>query len=446
MPFSAQLKAIRRVRGMTQAQVAGRDLSVSYVSLLESGRRQPTPETIALLARRLGCSPEELTDNASPLTEPTTLILRQAELTLEVGQADAARQQFERVLAAEPEDAAIRMLATVGVARSLHRAGRLLEAVEVYERAVRSGLIDPASSASTSVVLGWCRCLYELGELTRAAEVGTRTLEQLAALSAQDSEQSIQLLATVAAVWYELGDLRQAEALLAEGLERAKAVGSPTARGAILWNASTVAHERGRYQQALELADEALTAFRGGIDPRPVGRLLTTRGYFLLRSDPPQPADALEALRQAISTLGERPDTVDLGYALTEQSRAYLLLGRLDEAVRTAEQARAALGESAVLEHARATMALAAALSAQGEAKPADTFFREAATALEAIGASRSAARGWTELALTMADGGDLPGSIEAFTRAAAALNLVEPHLRGERRKALRVSGRPETA
>lgn len=430
MAFGTQLKAIRRARGMTQAEVAGETLSVSYVSLLEAGRRQPTEETVLTLARALRCAPEELTGGVSELTEPAASIVRQGELSLEVGQADAARQQFERALSEEVADPSLRVRATLGLARALHREGRLLEAVEAYERAIRSGMLDPSTAASTAVVLGWCRCLYELGELARAAEVGTRALEELASLKARDSEQSIQLLATVAAAWYELGDLRQAEALLAEGMQRAGGVESPTARGAILWNASTVAHERGRYQQAIELADEALAAFRQGADPRPVGRLLTTRGYFLLHGDPPEPAAALAVLDEAIATLRVSADTVDIGYALTEKSRAHLLLGDVEQAVRTAEQAREMLGAFARLEHARATIALAAALSAQGASERSRAMFREAATALETIGASRTAARGWVELALILADAGELTASIDAFVHGAAAVNLVEAHLR----------------
>ena len=164
---------------------------------------------------------------------------------------------------------------------------------------MRAGLKNPAEAASIQVVLGLCRCLYELGDLVHAVEVGTAALNEIDSVNAQESELTVQLIATVAAVWYELGDLRQAERLLNEGLERASRVKSPTARGAILWNASTLAYEKHRYQEALELADEALNIFKGGWDQRAIGRLLTTRGYLLLRADPPRAQEAVEVLLQA---------------------------------------------------------------------------------------------------------------------------------------------------
>jgi hypothetical protein len=73
---------------------------------------------------------------------------------------------------------------------------------------MRAALKDPAEAASIQVFLGWCRCLYELGDLVHAVEVGTAALNEIDSVNAQESDLTVQLIATVAAVWYELGDLR----------------------------------------------------------------------------------------------------------------------------------------------------------------------------------------------------------------------------------------------
>lgn len=436
MAFGEQLRALRLARNMTQAEVAGQLLSVSYISLLESNRRQPTRETVEILARALGCRPNELLGDPSEQERPAALAVRHADLSLQSGEAATARDGYQRVLQDGVEDPMVRVRAMLGLAKALQHEGRLTEAVETYESCVRSGLLDPAHTVSLAVAQGWCRCLFELGELYRAIEVGNRALEEYGRLGAQDSEQSVQLLATVAAAWYELGELRQAENLLNEGLERASRVRSPQARGAIIWNASLVAAERGRYLEALELADEALEVFRHGPDQRPLGSLLTLQGYILLRADPPRPEEAVTVLNQALAVLSDVQDKVAQAYALTELSRGNLELGDIDAAIADAERSRELLGPLARLEYGRATVALAAAVSAQGDTERALHHFTEAATTLSALGASRTAARAWVELATTLADRGDLAGAVSAFLQAATALNLVDGPCRSSANRA----------
>jgi transcriptional regulator with XRE-family HTH domain len=249
--FGDQLRALRLARNMTQAELAGDHLSVSYISLLESNRRQPTRETVEILARALGCAPAVLEGRAEEGSHPAALALRYADLSLEVGEVSTAREGYQNAVAGGIDDPMLRMQAMVGLAKAMQRDGQLTEAVKMFESCVRSGLLDPAHSVSLAATQGWCRCLYELGELDRAIEVGTRALTELESLGAEDSEQSIQLLATVAAAWFELGELRQAENLLNEGMVRSTRVRSPLARGAIIWNASALAAERGRYLEAL---------------------------------------------------------------------------------------------------------------------------------------------------------------------------------------------------
>jgi tetratricopeptide (TPR) repeat protein len=422
--FGEVLRSLRLARNLTQAEVAGDELSISYISLLESNRRQPSDETVQILARSLGCLPEEL--YGKPAEQPAALAIRYADLSLEAGDISTARAGYEQVLQDGIDDPMLRIRTTLSLAQTLQREGRLNEAVEMYESCVRSGLVDPAHSVSLAATQGWCRCLFELGELYRAIEVGSRALEELGQLGAEDSEQSVQLLATVANAWYELGELRQAENLLNEGLERASRVKSPRARGAIIWNASLVAAERGRYLEALELADEALSVFRQGSDPRMLGMLLTARGYMLLRMDPPRAEEAVTVLTEGMAMLSVMPDKVRQACALTDLSRAHLVLGDTDAAVSDAERALELVGPSAHLECARATVALAAAVNAHGDPDRARRLFTEAATILGTLGATRSAARAWVELATTLADRGDLAGAVSAFRQAATALNLVD--------------------
>lgn len=417
---------------MTQRELAGDQLSVSYVSLLEAGKRSPTPETIQILANALVCDVTDLIETGNS-RQPLALMLAQADLALEAGQVASALERYEQIIAADSDNSELVRKARLGHAQSLQRSGRLADAAKVYERCVRLGEVDPANEASLQVYVGWCRCLYELGELVRASEVGKAALAEFDAAQARESEMSIRLIATVAAVWLELGDLREAERLLEDGLQRASRVRSPTARGAILWNASLVAYEIGRYQHALELAEEALSTFRGSDTRRYLGKLLGARGYLLLRTDPPRVSEALDSLTDALAHLADAADPIEKAYVYTELCYARLATDEVAAAIEAAENARRLLGSTAQLELARATTALAVALTASGEQERARALFTEAATVLGRLGATRHAARSWVELAHALGDSGNLRGAIDAYANATKAMNIDDPRWRARR-------------
>lgn len=423
--FGKRLRQLRTAKGLTQRELAGDSLSVSYVSLLEAGRRTPTESTVSALAAILGCTEAELLGGKSlPAERPTLLTLRLGQLALAGGDAAEAHSHFTTVLSVPDLDPLLRTEATVGAAQALERQGRLRDAALVYEHLVQEAVHDPSNHASIKVVIGWCRCLYELGDLTRVTEIGAATMQELDRLSAWQSDSAIELLATVAAAHFELGDLQQAERLLREGLERAERMSSPRARAAVLWNASHLASERGQHREALELAEEALAYFRHGNDRRSAARLLSQYGYLLLRQEPPRVDEARSTLEEALSILREHGARYELGYVLTELSRAYLLKGEVRDAVGAAEQSLSELGPEAALERARAATALAAALAADGARDRAAELFTTAAETLSRMNTSRQAARAWVELGEMLVQAGDTVSAVNAFRKATAAMNL----------------------
>lgn len=340
---------------------------------------------------------------------------------------EQAQAYFEAVLRSPDADPLVRTEATIGTARVLENQGRLREAADAYERLVQEAFHSPWYHSSLNVVIRWCRCLYELGELARVVEVGTGAMRELDRLDAWQSETAVELLATVAAAHFELGELLQAERLLREGLARAEQLHSPRARASVLWNASHLASEDGRHREALELAEEALAYFRQAGDRRSVGRLLSQYGLLLMRQAPPRVDEAVAVLEEGLGILKDQGHGYERGYVLTELSRAHLMRGQTSLAVELAERSLAELGPEAVLERARAEAVLAAALAERGEQERATETFDRAASTLRNLKASRQAARAWVELGNLLDQAGDPAGAVRAYRESAVAMNLTEP-------------------
>ncbi|MDW4910537.1 helix-turn-helix transcriptional regulator [Streptomyces sp. ADMS] len=104
--FGRRMRELRRAAGMSQAELAEPDLSASYVSLLESGKRVPSPEVVAGLAERLGVTPRSLLDEGTELPEGAGDDVAGDRSTDETGRFDLVGLLL-RARKAEEEDASV---------------------------------------------------------------------------------------------------------------------------------------------------------------------------------------------------------------------------------------------------------------------------------------------------------------------------------------------------
>jgi transcriptional regulator with XRE-family HTH domain len=402
MTLGSRIRQLRQRLGMSQVELAGNDLSPSYISLLEAGKRSPTPQVLTRLARRLQCEPAYLlTCVEQDRREDLSLELRYAQLSLASGEAAEAQGRFRAVAerASGQELADLRAQAEWGEARALEAQGRLEAALSAYEKLRESAHQSRGQVSWLEVVVALCRCYKELGDISRGVELGEAALAELQSLHIVPAPAGIELISTLVGLYYERGDLHRAAYLAETAIEQAEAMGDRQARGAAYWNASIVAHEGGRTGDALMLAERALALYAEGENERALAKLRGVYAALLLRAEPPQPARARPMLESGIEQLTEQGQSVDAAYLETELARAHLQLGDSTAAVSHAEQALALLGSEHRLESARALIVLAAARIKQGQRDAATEAYERAAVWLEASEALRQAAFAWAELA-----------------------------------------------
>ncbi len=110
--FAARLREVRRLRGMTQAELSrSAQVTVSYIWRLESGGAAPGIDLVARLARALGTTNHDLMLAAAPAD--TLAVLR-----------DQARKLFDAILAAADRETLLMLnplLARIAETSERHR-------------------------------------------------------------------------------------------------------------------------------------------------------------------------------------------------------------------------------------------------------------------------------------------------------------------------------------
>ncbi|GAA4518804.1 hypothetical protein GCM10023191_093470 [Actinoallomurus oryzae] len=423
-----RIRNLRLRRNMSQAQLAWPELSDSYVSLIESGKRTPAPSMVALLARKLDCSAAYLTTGVTEeAMNGLQETLRYAKIALENGATEEARVRFAEVLThpALADLPALAHEARWGHALALEATGDLDEAIVELNRTAE--LTSPHSDGDrwAELHIALSRCHRERGDFAIAIDVGEAALRSLSDTTGQWSDSMVMLGATVLAAYILRGDLAYANQFAQSLIDRAEAIGSPKALMAAYWNAGFVAESRGEYDHALRLAERAMALLGEEDDPRNLSRIRNAYAIFLLDAHPERAEEAKDVLLKAARELGaSSASTVDLSLNYTVQARAELLLGRPVEAAELARRALDLLESPGGITTANAYIALGDAYERMGRHEEAVMALSQAGEYLEKLDAHRPAARAWFGLAELLGAAGRPDGQKAAFQRALSCMDL----------------------
>jgi len=428
--IGARIRELRLARGLRQAEVAGDDISVAYVSRIEAGQRRADSRVLAVIAERLGTTPEQLLTGRDPDDDNRlVLALRYAEMALRTGEVAEAERQL-RDLASEPLRGRWREEAQALLAATYEAQGRLAEAADLYEEL--GGAADGAGWLRARI--GLCRCYREAGDLARAIDIGERAQAQLVERGLDALDEALQLTLTVGAAYFERGDVFHATRLCQQAVAAAEERGTPAARGSAYWNASVIAYNTGDHREAVRLAEKALALFGECDDARNLSRLRLQLGTSLLAEEPPAVEAAEEQLSRArLGLVAAGAGQVDLARCDADLGYARLLSGDIEGAERLAAQSLAEATEAPLaLAHAHALHARIAV--ARGDGDAARASYRAAVGALTGANADREAAQLWYQLGAELDDVGDGTGARDAYRRAAASLGLraTAPSLAGK--------------
>ncbi|WP_263120463.1 helix-turn-helix transcriptional regulator [Cellulomonas sp. RIT-PI-Y] len=413
-----RVRQARVAAQISQTALAGDKLSPSYVSLIESGRREPTDAALAVLAERLGLTVEYLKfGDEGPAEAQARLALDYAQLDLVSGEFGSAVERL-RGLDLSVVTRPVRIKALLALANAHEKLGDLEQSVTILEPLVKdlreSGDTLDLATAATALAGDY----IESGDLARAGEIGDAAMSDLEDAGLVGTDEHLRLGSTLIWVNVARGDLLYATQRAAELIREADRLGTPRGRGSVYWNAAVVAEQRRDYTLAKRYTERALALLDDGEISRDLPRLRGNFAYLLLCGDPAEPALALEQLDLAEPELKLLGSEVDLAEVDINRSRAHLLLGDAALAVAHARTALDRLAGQTRLENADAQVALGDALHALGDTDSAARAYSWAAEMLSMMTASRQSAAVWRDLGDRFQGNGEVARAAAAYDRA----------------------------
>lgn len=413
-----RLKELRLRRGLSQVDLAGDTLSASAISLLESGRREPTVRTIEVLADRLGCTFEYLRDGVEARTEGSVrLTLLTAELALRKGQLVDALAQFDVILADSGIDCQLTNRARLGQAMALEATGNTTAAIEVLERLRQAGA-EGVPGLDVDVVLSRCYRIAGRHEdcftLTRQAVALAESLGLDG--MANHSELVINLI-------YELRQHNRTAEAVVIARRHLGAVGAPVSLDAAITyrEASARAAMAGRTAEAVVLAERALAVHGAAADTRTAALLRAVAATLLLHHCPEESEQSTAALEQAYQLLETTGSYADLVFCEVGLAEAANLRGVADEGARWAVKALERFTDRSCVDQARAFIALGQSRTVTGDAADAARCVRAATELLNTLPPNRSSAVAWRKLGALLRLAGEYEKALDAYERAMTA-------------------------
>lgn len=421
-----RLRELRVRRGLKQQDLASDEISTSYVSLIEAGKRVPSQTVLATLAEKLGCSAAYLrTGLDEHEVEEARLRLAFGEMALRNGVDGEALQTFSELLTGGlPLDAAMKRRARLGQATALEKLGRLEAAIPLLEEVLAGREPAPGSDEWCRTTVALCRCYRTMGDVTVAIEIGERAMSRLDSLGLEVTVDHVQLGSTLMGCYRVRGDRTRAYVMAQRLITVAEKQGARAARGAVYWNAAMIAQSRGQRAEALALTERALAMMAEEDNVRHVATLKMNYGLLLLEIEYADVGRAKRLLLEARESLAEAGTADEMTRCELCLAQAEIALGDLARAAAHAERALDVLGSEPRVLTVNARIVLAEVHFLRGESALGEQVLEAAARQLRHFPATYEVSGYWRMIGDLWRGEGHVERALVAYDAALSANGL----------------------
>ncbi len=445
--FGQRLELARGRMGLTQAELAGADLSKSFVSLLETARSYPSVETLTLLARRTSTSLATLLMSGDELRLDTALsviaLARQS-----VWNRPAWAGQISRVVEELVPDAPLWLKVEADIVRGIAATlrNRLAEAERLANEA-------RTYAAKADYVPGQAHALALRGYVTllrRQYPQSFGLLGEAVALYRQSgalrSEPGIKALIWLSTASINTGRMGYARRCCGRARTLASRLKLRVLEGHALWNLGYVARMEGDLPKAGRFLREAQAAFEESEDLVNLSEI--QMNLSSLYREQGKLDQALAAVQQSIRIIEKVGNLRQRSDAHQDLASIQLQKGDLDRAEQAARQALQDATRVKDRKHRALSLSILGRIAAaRREPDRAARYLREAARRLKALGMKDAWAEASRDLSIVLqgstpeAEAAHYlmqalnPNALPAGPRQAAPVAAARPRARARRRR-----------
>jgi pentatricopeptide repeat protein len=389
--FGEKLRAERLERGLTQAEL-GKDLySPSYISLLETGRREPTADVIEELARRLELAPKALEAWSQPIS------VSDAEYVLAGLYARQAWDLRDYALAAEHAANAARIALdgkntsawwnmTYMQAECLMKQGHLKECQKIMEHLSEHPMATESAGLGVRARQMLAALCHGQGQLGTAVEHAEKAVELCAQLP-KGSTLIIGALRALIGALAESGRLDEAWKYCEDMNEQMDEHSMSQLAGEVAWVIGNVAFMRHDYPEGIKHHERAAKLLSPANDIELWARFNKASAAVRLSSGivEPETLSAIERAELALSIVGgNKTDQLEVAFI---RARWLYLTGDIVAAVQKLRDIHAERTDLAKHTAGEVSLLLGKSLKAAGEADEALVHLEEAQKEFSAAGA-----------------------------------------------------------
>lgn len=419
MTLGLKLKQARKIRRMTQRELAGGTLSVSFISMLEHDKVRPSLQTLRVLANRLGQPLGHFLESVSPDAGQVRSEVQRGESLLRQHRFTEALEAFATVAGAAEQGGDPGLHVRVALGRGQALAGlRQFDLAESHLRRARElaeTTADPELIGASANALGFHA--FRARRYVEARQIFEAGVTHLRRAGITSGEILGKLLANLGRTHVELGFPAQAAEYYGLAAQALDAVADPTHRALFYYHLG-VASER---QQAFELArryfEQAAELFALQENLRLLGVVRRSQGILSLEQG--AYADAQAVLDHSLRLAESTGDDEGLAQTLVELARVKAATGELDQARRAAIEAETLatrIGDRAEVGRARAANAEVSWRA--GQLREAAESFEAAAAIFEQLSMRDEVMRVYRDLGFVLMGLGDAAGAAARFARA----------------------------
>ncbi|MGE5099671.1 MAG: helix-turn-helix domain-containing protein [Deltaproteobacteria bacterium] len=253
-----RLRALREMRGLTQADVAQTDFSKGFISLLETGRTRVSLRAAEIIAGRLGVPVSDLMSEGAISSRGAEVRLLRAETALGVGDTETAVE----LIASIPKgaSASLRVRAQRVRGRALVQSGQAREGVKELEAAIRLARQSHLDELAVRLLYDLTQAYEALDEPGSAIEHALQCDARLQSGELVDRTLELEVRSSLAIGFMRLGDMRSAQTQADRALALLEDVSDKRALASVYATLTATRQEQGDLEAALTYAHRAVAA------------------------------------------------------------------------------------------------------------------------------------------------------------------------------------------